>query len=143
MPVIGDVENWPSAAAKGAAAASVRQHAPQHIKRNSQNQIVEFLFLPVRRHVDGKRHCPKRLHAGAKLDLSTTSANVVSGGAVQVGERHGWNSHAPGSRRFKKRLAHHLRRVGNRNLIEIFVQGADQNRLPETLDGLLRFVRGV
>ena len=116
---------------------SVGQHAPQHIERDRQNQIVEFLFLPVRRHVYGKRHGLERFHAGAKLDLSATCANVVSGGAVQVGERHGWNSHAPGSRRLEKRLAHHLRRIGYGNPIEIFVQGADQDCLPETLDGLL------
>src|SRR5208282_4995293 len=83
-----------------------------------------------------KGYGPKRLHGGAKLNHSTAGMDVVSGRAIQFGERHGWNSHAPGGRRFKKRLAHHLGRSGDGNLIEVFVQGADQYRLPETLDGL-------
>src|SRR5208283_5883975 len=77
----------------------------------------------------------KRLHAGAKLNLAATGAEVVPGSAVEVGERHGRNSHAPGSGRFKKRLAHHLRSIGDRNLVEVFVQGADQDCLPEAFDG--------
>ncbi len=43
----------------------------------------------------------------------------------------------PAAARFQKRLAHDLRRVRDRDPIEIFVQRADQNRLPEALDGLL------
>src|SRR5208282_5617486 len=70
---------------------SLRQHTPQDIKRNSQHQIVEFLFLSVCRHIYLGAFGSKRLHARAKLDLSTTRADVVASCAVQVGERHGWN----------------------------------------------------
>jgi len=34
-------------------------------------------------------------------------------------------------------LAHYLRGVGNRDQVQIFAQGADQDRLPETLDGVI------
>src|SRR5580700_10243583 len=77
----------------------IRQHSPQHIERNSKNEIVEFLFLPVRRHTHLGGFRSKRLYGRAQLDISATNADVFTSAPVKISERHGWNSHTSGSRR--------------------------------------------
>ena len=73
------------------------------------------------------------------MNLAAAGSNVVSGVIVEISQRNAWNAHVPRFGRLH-RLAHDLRRVGDGNQVEVFAQGADQDRLPETLDGVLRLV---
>ena len=57
---------------------------------------------------------------------------------VELGERDRRDPHAPRRGRLQKRLAHDLRRVRHRHPIHVFVQRADQDSLPESVDGAFR-----
>src|SRR5271166_6176915 len=79
---------------------SIREHSSQTIKRNGKNEVVEYLFLPVRGHTDSGGFRAKRFHARAQLDLSATLTDVIPRGTVEVGKGYHGNSHAAGSRGF-------------------------------------------
>ena len=79
----------------------------------------------------------ERFHAGAEAHLSAAGGNVVAGPVVKLRQRNRGNAHAPGGARFQKRLAHHLGGVRNRDPVDLFVQGADQDCFPEAIDGAL------
>ena len=95
------------------------------------------MLSPAGGHADLRGLTPERFHARAQPNLTAARADIIAGRAVQLGQRHRGNSHASGGGGLQERLAHHLGRIGNRNLVHIFVERADQNCLPEAFDRLL------
>ena len=71
----------------------------------------------------------------AEANFAAAGANVISGAVVEIGQGNAGNAHVAGGGRLH-RFADDLRGVGNRNQVEILAEGADQDRLPETFDGV-------
>ena len=70
-----------------------------------------------------------------KENLATTGLNIISGSIVEIGQREHGDAHEASGRRLHG-FAHDLGGVGDGDQIEIFAQGADQDRLPEKIDGI-------
>ena len=73
----------------------------------------------------------------AEVQDSAAGPNVVAGCVVQVGERDGGNSHVAG-RGGLHGFAHDLGGGGDGNQVEFFAESADQDGMPEAVDGLFR-----
>src|ERR1700682_1496815 len=85
---------------------------------------------------DGDALVP-RIHGGdgsAQKNFAATFANIADRAAVEIGKRHAGNTHLPCLCRLQKRLAKDLKRVADRNTVQIFIQRAHQYDFPEMLD---------
>ena len=69
------------------------------------------------------------------MEFAATGTDVVTSFVVEVGEGDGWDSHVAGGGRLHG-FANDLRGGGNGNEIEFLAEGADEDGLPEALDGL-------
>src|SRR5271165_2898484 len=72
------------------------------------------------------------------MDFAAACMEIVDSTTVQIAEGDTGNTHASGFGGQKERLTKNLSRILDRNAIEIFVQGADQNGMPEVIDSALR-----
>ena len=72
-----------------------------------------------------------------EVQHAAVGADVVSSFVVEVGEGDGGHAHAAGARGLH-RFTDHLSCRGNGNQIKVFAECADQDRFPETLDGVFR-----
>src|SRR5271157_3702164 len=73
--------------------------------------------------------------AGAQVDLAAARVEVVNSAAIEIAERDTGNPHASCLRRGQKRFTKDLARILDRNAVEVFIQRADQNGMPEVVDG--------
>src|SRR5579863_3367442 len=62
--------------------------------------------------------------------------DIVSGGVIKIGEGDGGNTHVAGFGRFHG-FADDLGSVGEGDEVEIFAEGANQDWLPEALNGIV------
>src|ERR1700722_1694294 len=69
------------------------------------------------------------------MNLATACSDIIAGAIVEISERNAGNAHVTSGGRLH-RPPNHLCGVGDRNQIEIFAEGADQDWLPETFDGV-------
>ena len=60
--------------------------------------------------------------------------------AIQIAQRHGWNSHLVGIRARQKPQPENLKSVARGHAVQIFIHRADQNLIPEAPDGPLGLV---
>src|SRR5271165_6396615 len=72
------------------------------------------------------------------MNFAAACIEVVDSTTVQIAEGNTGNTHASGFGGQQERLTKDFSRILDRNAIEIFVQGADQNGMPEVVDSALR-----
>src|SRR3984957_20786711 len=131
---------------------SWRQDAVESLERKREHEIVESRLdfsiaageienergIGVRsgrvRRVAVKKVGAKTFQRRAELQLAAAGADVVSGSVVERGEGNGGNAHVAGRGRLHG-FADDLRSGRNRDAVEVFAEGADEDRLPETFDG--------
>src|ERR1700676_5110670 len=70
------------------------------------------------------------------MNLASAGADVIAGAIVEISEGNAGNAHVTRGGRLH-RFTNDLSGGGDRNQIEIFAEGADQDWLPEAFDGIV------
>jgi hypothetical protein len=79
----------------------------------------------------------KSINRGAEVDAAAARFYVLAGARVQFGQWDGREAHASGFGGFKKCVAEDHAGHRNRETVGVFIERADEDRLPETADGLI------
>src|SRR5579863_4948877 len=122
---------------------SLRKDSVQRIEGQRQDEIVEsrfrlpglaFIIAVDEIKVNLFRIWMESFERTAEIQLAAAGADVVSGGVVKICERDGGNAHVARRGRLHG-FADNLRGGRNRDAVQLLAEGADQDGLPETLDG--------
>src|ERR1700733_5729937 len=121
--------------AQGCGFRSLGQDAVEIFEGQSEDKVVkEFVFLG-RANSDLRGLGGESFEGGAEADFSAAGADVVSGAVVEVSQRDGGNAHVAGFGGLHG-FADNLGGVGDGDEVEVFAESADQDGLPEALDGV-------
>jgi len=112
----------------------LRKNAVEVLEGESEDEVVVVPFRVVGANADVRGAGRKRLQRSAQQNFARESADVVSGAVIEVSERNGGNAHVARGGGLHG-FANDLSGVGNRDEVEIFAEGADENWFPETLNG--------
>src|SRR5579872_1771139 len=74
---------------------------------------------------------------GAQANFSTALADVLNRLVIKLAERNGGNAHATAFRRKQKGFAENFGRVMDGDAVEVFIESAHEDGLPEAVDGAL------
>ena len=125
---------------EGLAFGSRREHAGEGVKGHGQDGVIEARLFAAHKQFHPGTVGAEALDGRAQLYFPAALPDVPGRAPVELGQGNQGNAHAPGLGRLQKRLAHHLGGIRDRNPVEILVQSAHQDGLPEAFDGRLGLV---
>src|SRR5882762_4095150 len=111
----------------------LRENPINPLKGQRQHQVIEHFFALADAESHSRRLDTKLIERAAKLHLTAAGLDIVPGGIVQSRQWDGWNAHMPRGRRLHG-FPYYLGSGGNRYPVQIFTEGADQDRLPKSLN---------
>src|SRR5579862_3383680 len=77
------------------------------------------------------------------MDSTAALFEQSPGARIKIGEWHGIDAHLTRSRGVHKQLADDLRGIGQRDALDLSIERAGNDELPETLDGAGRLAMAV
>ena len=111
----------------------IRRHRGQLLEGQRAYVVVRLVqFSPDRRAVRAQPFDARsQMNANTRKPLPRIRA-------IEGAKRHVWDSHFVRSAAAEKTQPEYLESMDGRHLVQVFVDGADQNRCPEALDGAFR-----